>query len=184
MLVRYALVTLLAPILAGCQTGRSPVPTKTLRNEESMIDQFSSAIWATIQARDEQRFLSLRMKREDQPMNFLHPGGPPPPVNYDTTYQGATDQALLSEFHSQFQTGIDQLQGLVGDPSQAELVQTRYRIDTNPFYMDWGMFGFDYTLVVRGRGKTAFILQGGNYLSVHGVRWVAPFEVYARDPDP
>lgn len=184
MILRYTLLTLLLPIFAGCCGSESPIPPKTLKYEERLIDEFADTMWATVQAKDEHKFLSFRMTRDDPPVNFLHPDGPPPPLSYDTTYQGVPDQELLSRFHSAFAQAIKQLQDLVGDPSKADLLETRYLIDVNPFYMGWGVFVFDYTLVIHGRGRTAYILQHGNYLSAHGVRWLAPIEVYAKDPYP
>jgi hypothetical protein len=167
MTLRHLTIVLLA-FAAGCD-GWGPIAGSPVhRKEKHLIVAYGNHLWDAIRRKDPDAFMSLRYSIDDLGENIN--SGAAIPWTKEDIYLPATREQLAAQFTDM----MKQLETRLGDFSQGQCTRIAYFIEEDKYTLELGAFQFDLTLKLEANRRTAYIYQGPIYLSVHGLRWVAP----------
>ncbi len=125
--------------------------------ELKIIDQFADRLFVLIQKKDAKDYADLFAKQNDRLRNLKtrKPADVPMNPNPDRPVQ--------------FLAVVADIEKVVGGTSSVTLKEVEYTIRRDPHDKEFGIFVFDVTLVLEGRGKILHVRQPSCALGMRGV---------------
>jgi hypothetical protein len=136
--------------------------------EVKFITIYSAHLCDAIKHKDADAFVALLSSDADLPQNINTDA----PINLPG-FKISGDSPTRAQAAHDFLEVTSRLEKRFGNLSNVRCAQIYFQIapDWVPYRGPIGFFQFDVTLKLEGNGHFAYLLQGNNFLTNHGVRW-------------